>query len=238
MEYKRGHHYNGLFFSFEGGEGCGKSTQVRLFAEKLEKEGYLVKHIHDPGHTEIGQNIRAILLNPANENMALPTEMLLYEASRAQMIEENIEPSLKLGEIICSDRFFDSTSAYQGGGGGMNLEDIDNVNRIATKGIYPDLTFFLDVDVYTAISRTVPKFIPFPDSDKQEKVLDRIEQRKIEYHERVRSGYLEVVRRDPKRVKIVDGNGTREEVHERVMGHFNGYITSMNITDLARKENS
>src|SRR5215211_760427 len=181
----------GKFIVCDGGEGCGKSTQARLLRERLEREGVPVLPVHDPGATKIGEMIREILLNPTNTDMGMRCEMLLYMASRAQMMVETILPALDEGKIVISDRFVSSTLAYQLGGDGLTAEEIKRVAEVAIKGRWPDLTFILDMPLDKSTARVQPKFTLFPDDPLAGKEMDRIEQRSLEYHEQVRMKYLD-----------------------------------------------
>src|SRR5215211_6419361 len=180
----------GKFIVCDGGEGCGKSTQARLLRERLEREGVPVLPVHDPGATKIGEMIREILLNPTNTDMGMRCEMLLYMASRAQMMVEKILPALAEGKVVISDRFVSSTLAYQLGGDGLTAKEIRIVGQIAINNRWPDLTIILDLPVESAWTRVRPKFTLFPDDPTAGMVLDRIEQRSMAYHETVRQNYL------------------------------------------------
>jgi dTMP kinase len=206
----------GNFIVFDGGEGCGKSTQARLLREKLERDGVPVLPVHDPGATKIGEMIREILLNPQNTDMGMRCEMLLYMASRAQMMMEKILPALEEGKVVISDRFVSSTLAYQLGGDGLTAKEIRAVAEIAIKGRWPNLTLIFDLPVDLAVSRVRPKFTLFPDDPKAGLDLDRIEQRSMEYHEVVRKNYLDQVKADPK-YRVIDASRSIEEVHADVV---------------------
>ena len=207
----------GKFIVFDGGEGCGKSTQARLLRGHLERNGVAVLPVHDPGATKIGEMIREILLNPTNTDMGMRCEMLLYMASRAQMMVEKILPALEEGKVVVSDRFVSSTLAYQLGGDGLTAKDIRTVAEIAIKGRWPDLTLIFDLPVDLAVSRVRPKFTLFPDDPTAGLDLDRIEQRSMEYHEVVRQNYLAQAKADPKRHRVIDASKAVEQVHEEVV---------------------
>jgi len=210
-------HLRGKFIVFDGGEGCGKSTQARLLREKLESIGLPVLPVHDPGATRIGEMIRAILLNPDNNDMAMRCEMLLYMASRAQMMSEKILPALNAGQVVISDRFVSSTLAYQLGGDGLSADEIRKVGDIAIHNRWPDLTLIFDLPVESSMVRVRPKFSLFPDDPKAGLDLDRIEQRSFEYHEQVRQNYLAQVKADPKRYRVIDADRNVEEVFADVI---------------------
>jgi dTMP kinase len=210
-------HLRGKFIVFDGGEGCGKTTQARLLRERLEAEGLPVLAVHDPGATRIGEMVRAILLNPENNDMAMRCEMLLYMASRAQMMVEKILPALKAGNVVISDRFVSSTLAYQLGGDGLTAKEIRDVAEVAIHGRWPDLTLIFDLPVESSVARVRPKFTLFPDDPAAGLDLDRIEQRSLEYHDVVRRNYLEQVKGDPKRYKVIDASRSVEDVWEDVL---------------------
>ena len=180
----------GKFITFEGSEGSGKSTQAKLLCEYLRRKKISVVALREPGGTFISEKIRKILLDPANKKMSLVCEMLLYMAARAQLIEEVIKPALKKGKFVVCDRFLDATIAYQGYGGGMDINLIKAVGRIVSESIKPDLTLLLDIDTAEGLRRAG-------------RVKDRIEVRKISYHRRVRQGYFELARREPGRITII-----------------------------------
>ena len=207
----------GKFIVFDGGEGCGKSTQARLLRGHLERNGVAVLPVHDPGATKIGEMIREILLNPTNTDMGMRCEMLLYMASRAQMMVEKILPALQQGHVVISDRFVSSTLAYQLGGDGLSAKEIRDVAEVAIKGRWPDLTLIFDLPVEASQTRVRPKFSLFPDDPRAGLDLDRIEQRSLDYHAQVRKNYLDQVKLDPKRYKVIDAARSVEEVHEDVV---------------------
>ena len=194
---------NGLFIVFDGSEGCGKTTQVALLRQKLESMGQNVLLVRDPGTTRIGEQIRAILLNPDHDEMAMRCEMLLYMAARAQMMTESILPALEEGKIVISDRFVSSTLAYQLGGDGLTADDIRTVANIAIKSRWPDLTLILDMPVESSMARV-------------RRAKDRIEQRPMSYHEQVRKNYLSQAAADPKRYKIVNANREINDVQQDI----------------------
>ena len=195
---------NGFFIVFDGSEGCGKTTQVALLRQKLESLGRQVLLVRDPGTTRIGEQIRAILLNPDHDEMAMRCEMLLYMAARAQMMAESILPALEEGKIVISDRFVSSTLAYQLGGDGLTADDIRTVANIAIRNRWPDLTLILDMPVESSMARV-------------RRAKDRIEQRPIAYHEQVRRNYLAQAEAAPNRYKIVAADRAPDVVHADVM---------------------
>ena len=207
----------GKFIVFDGGEGSGKSTQARLLRERLERDGLPVLAVHDPGATRIGEMVRAILLNPDNNDMGMRCEMLLYMASRAQMMNEKILPALQRGEVVVSDRFVSSTLAYQLGGDGLTAQEIRDVAEVAIKGRWPDMTLIFDLPVAASQARVRPKFSLFPDDPRAGLDLDRIEQRSLDYHAQVRKNYLDQVKLDPTRYKVIDATRSVDDVHEDVV---------------------
>jgi dTMP kinase len=210
----------GLFIVFDGSEGSGKTTQVARLRQRLESLGQSVLLVRDPGTTRIGEQIRAILLNPDHDEMAMRCEMLLYMAARAQMMSESILPALAEGKTVISDRFVSSTLAYQLGGDGLTADDIRTVANIAIKNRWPDLTLILDLPVNVSSARVKPKYLlPFPQKVQDaavRAVKDRIEQRPMDYHEQVRKNYLSQAAADPRQYKIVNANRDIDAVHEDI----------------------
>ena len=207
----------GLFLVFDGPEGSGKSTQLALLKRRLDESGRPVLMVRDPGHTRIGEEVRSILLNPRNDDMAMRCEMLLYMAARAQMMHETILPALAAGQTVISDRFVSSTLAYQLGGDGLTADDIRSVANIAIRQRWPDLTLILDLPVDVSSARVKPKFLlPFPQNVQDaaaQAVKDRIEQRPRAYHEQVRQNYLAQVKARPTEYKVIDADRAPDEVH-------------------------
>jgi dTMP kinase len=195
----------GLFIVFDGSEGSGKTTQVTLLKQKLESLGRSVLLVRDPGTTRIGEQIRAILLNPDHDEMAMRSEMLLYMAARAQMMSETILPALAQRKTVLSDRFVSSTLAYQLGGDNLTADEIRAVADIAIQHRWPDLTLILDMPVEASMARV-------------RRAKDRIEQRPMAYHEQVRKNYLSQVSADPKHYKVIDANRPVEQVQQEIWG--------------------
>jgi dTMP kinase len=205
----------GTFITFEGPDGSGKSTQMRLLAERLRSMGREVVETQEPGGTNIGLQIRAILLDSKNHQLCAIAEMLLYFAARAQNFDERILPAWQRGAIVLSDRFTDSTLAYQGGGRGLGEDVVMQLHNIACHGLNPDLTICIDVDTETGLART---------RTREGKEPDRMDQQAVEFHHRVREIYLELGRKHPDRIKIVDGSGSMEDVSKRVWRIVEGRV--------------
>jgi len=197
----------GRFLVFDGPDGSGKSTQVQRFAHICRSHGLETLEVREPGGTAIGEQIRQILLDPRNTAMSLRCEMMLYMASRAQLIEERIRPALAGGMLVIADRFVSSTLAYQGTAGGLSLDDIRRVAAVALGEVRPDLFVVFDVDEQTAASRLNP-------------LLDRMESKGVEFHRRVRAGFLEQAARDPECYVVLNARGTEDEVFARLLAEI------------------
>lgn len=188
--------------TFEGIDFTGKTTQANLLIRRLRREGYSVELFSDPGGTSISERIRGLLLDGEND-LSPETELLLYSASRAQLVREKILPALKEEKIVICDRFYDSTTAYQGYGRGLNLGLIERINRFVCQGIVPGVTFLLDLDPQEAMKR-------------RSGFKDRMEGQDLDFHRRVREGYLKIARREPGRVVVLQGERSVEELKEIV----------------------
>lgn len=197
----------GALITFEGIEGCGKSTQTHLLSRHLEAEGHEIVKTREPGGTPIAEVIRKILLDPANDAMDPLTELLLYEAARAQHVNELIRPAIEAGAVVICDRFFDSTTAYQGAGRRLPEIDIEKLHQMATGGLSPDITILLDLPVEEGLKRAA-----------NATPLDRIEREAVEFHERVRQGFLSLAERHSERVRTLDATGAPEEIAIAVSG--------------------
>lgn len=197
----------GLFITFEGPDGCGKTTQMKLLAEYLEKRGEEVVLTREPGGKGLGEKVREILLNYDGE-VSDRCESFLFLADRAQNIDIIVNPAVKAGKIVLCDRHIDSTVAYQGYGRGLDIERINMLNNLATNGKKPDLTFVFDVDVETSMKRVG-------------KEKDRMESAGIDFHNRVRQGYLELAKQEPNRIKVIDATKSIEEIHDEVIKILN-----------------
>jgi len=197
----RGGLKRGFFLSFEGIEGCGKTSQLHRLARRLRTLGYQVVETREPGGTPISEQIRTILLDPQNRAMASRCELLLYLASRAQHVAETIRPALEKGAVVLCDRFADATMAYQGYGRGLGPTTVARLNRFATAGLAPDLAILLDVPVAVGLSRK-----------RRAGGLDRLDREHPSFHEAVRRGYLRIARQNPRRVRVVDGTASEDVV--------------------------
>ena len=196
----------GLFFTFEGTDGAGKTTQIQRLSADLSKASYDVCLTREPGGTRISEQIRDMLLNPDNSEMVDTTELLLYAASRAQHVSEVIKPALEAGKIVISSRFADATVVYQGYGRGLNLGRINHLNQIATDGVRPDVTFVLDLPVEIGLQRV----------QSSRGGLDRLEREKIEFHQRLREGYQTLAKQEPHRLKIIDALLGPDQVYTQI----------------------
>ena len=194
----------GRFLAFEGPDGSGKSTQIGRFQAWAEAQKLPLTLVREPGGTAVGERVRQILLDPIHSEMTVRCEMLLYMASRAQLMEERIEPAIASRACVLSDRFVGSTLAYQGAAGGIPERDIRAVAQVAIGGRWPDLNVLFDVDTETAMKRLNP-------------LLDRMEGKGMDFHRRVRDGYLAEAHRDPKRHLVIDASRSPDEVFEQLI---------------------
>ncbi|MDE2060122.1 MAG: dTMP kinase [candidate division NC10 bacterium] len=197
---------SGLFITFEGGEGSGKTTQLKLLANRIRASGKEVVEAHDPGGTAIGKEIRTLLLHPGSAPIAAATELLLYEASRAQLVREVVAPAMARGTIVLCDRFTDSTVAYQGYGRSLDLDLIQRLNRFATGDLAPDLTILLDLDPRIGLMRC-RRGVGADTSaglNTESSCWDRIESEPLDFHQRIREGYLALAREESDRIAVID----------------------------------
>ena len=203
----------GLFITFEGADGCGKTTQMELLAEYLKNNRKDVLLTREPGGKRLGEKVREILLNydgPVSDRC----ESFLFLADRAQNIDIIVNPAVSQGKIVLCDRHIDSTVAYQGYGRGLDIERINKLNDIATNGKKPDLTFVFDIDVETSMKRVG-------------KEKDRMESAGIDFHNRVREGYLELAKQEPQRIKVLDATKSIEEIHNNVIEIINEKLKNL-----------
>jgi dTMP kinase len=195
----------GKFIVLDGPDGCGKSTQAKLLADYLTAQGEKVVRLREPGGTRIGEEIRRTLLNPAHKRMSVKTELLLYMASRAQLVEEVIKPVLRQGKTIVCDRFLSSTIVYQGLAGGLGAGIAQRIGQWAIDKTQPDLTLILDIKPEHGLKRI-------------RQTLDRMESKVISFHRRVRQGFLKLARQNPKRFKVIKASGTIPAIHNQIKG--------------------
>lgn len=191
----------GKFIVLEGPEGSGKSTQIACLARRLEAANHRVRMVREPGGTVIGEEIRKVLLDAKNHHMTVGTELLLYMACRAQLVHEVIRPALDAGLVVLADRFLTSTIVYQGIAGGMGAEEVKRLYRAACGDVEPDLVIVLDLPAEAGLARV-------------QRTFDRMEQKPVEFHRRVREGYLAVARAEPERHVVVDASRPIDEVGE------------------------
>ena len=201
----------GVFITFEGIEGSGKSTQIALLANHLTTRG--VRHVltREPGGTSIGDQVRKILLDPANSSLDPTAELLLYAAGRAQHLSEIIMPAIADGTNVLCDRFSDATLAYQGYGRGLDTEMIRSLDRIVTAGMRPDLTLLFDIEAATGIARARGR-----NNSRGLEAEARFENEELAFHERVRQGYLTLVAQEPDRIRVVDASSSAEAIQAKV----------------------
>lgn len=194
----------GLFITFEGIEGCGKSTHSRLLFEYLKKKGYPCVHAREPGGTKLGEAVRDVLLKSNGLNISDLAELFLFEACRAEIVGQILEPALFKNKIVICDRYSDATYAYQGCGGRVDKGAIKALDKIATKGLRPDITILLDIGISEGLKRA------------RKKGIDRMESKSMSYHRRVRAGYLKLSRLESDRIKVIGVNGPIEKVQARI----------------------
>ncbi|HEX4134998.1 MAG TPA: dTMP kinase [Bryobacteraceae bacterium] len=200
----------GRFITFEGIDGCGKTTQFRLLAQWLREHGKDVVETVEPGGTSIGQQIRRILLDPASAEIQPRTELLLYFASRAQNVDQVIRPAIESGRIVLCDRFTDSTFVYQGCGRGLDSDVVLELDRIACRGLKPDITFLIDIDPETSLARARRR------NERVGPAESRIDDESAAFHDRVRRGYLALAKAEPERIVAIDGTASIGDVAQRI----------------------
>jgi dTMP kinase len=197
---------SGVFVCFEGGEGSGKSTQAHVLAERLQAEGYAVLLTFEPGDTSVGKELRRIVLSPETGRLSDRTEALLYAADKAEHVDTVVQPALDRGEVVITDRYVDTTLAYQGAGRELRVEEVEAVARWATHGLRPDLTVVMDVDPRDGLGRFEGR--------------DRIEAESLEFHDRARQSFLDLAAADPEHYLVLDAHGSVDDiaaaVHERL----------------------
>jgi dTMP kinase len=208
-----------LFITFEGIEGCGKSTQAKRIAHRLEENGVSLILTREPGGTPVGHEIRQILLSSGNQDLPPLAELFLYEADRALHMARVVTPALAEKKWVLCDRFFDATTAYQGYARGQDLAMTNRLNEIASLGITPDMTFLLDCPVSVGIKRALKR-----NAQSEEVGQDRFEQEKTAFHEAVRSGYADLARKNPQRFIVVDATEGENRLEEAIFSHLEPHI--------------
>jgi len=201
----------GKFIVIDGPDGCGKTTQIKLLAGYLAKKRKRIVRLREPGSTKISEQIRKVLLNPKNKKMSVKTELLLYMASRAQLVDEIIKPALKGGRIVICDRFLSSTIVYQGLAGGMGQKIVEAIGHWAIDKTQPDLTIILDIKPRDGLGRIKKKF-------------DRMEAKAISFHCRVQQGFLKLARQNQRRFRIIKAYGTRAEIQQKIRKVVDGLL--------------
>ena len=207
---------NGVFISFEGIEGTGKSTHVRLLANHLRGLGHTVIQTAEPGGTSISLKIRELLLSLDSRGMDYMTELLLYNAARVQHIREVISPALRQGDIVITDRFSDSTLAYQGYGRGIDRQVIEALDAVATNSMRPDLTLLLDIDVETGLRR-----------NKEINKNDRLELEDVAFHEKVKKGFHEIAKEEPERIRLIPCSDSIDAVHAKIKDVVTAFLKQL-----------
>ncbi len=192
----------GIFITFEGVEGSGKSTQILFVQNYPRKLGKRVLLVREPGSTKIGEQIRQVLLHPKNNKMSIETELFLFLAARAQLVNEVIRPALRKGTVVISDRYEDSTIAYQGYGGGYPLAELKRIAQAARGEVTPNLTFLLDIDSRKGLKRSGRS--------------DRMEKKSLSFHKRIRRGFLTLAKANPKRFVVISGELTKSQVQKKI----------------------
>ena len=201
----------GIFITFEGPEGSGKSTQLRLLGKKLRGQNRPVLETAEPGGTPIGLQIRRVLLDSKNQDLCPTAELLLMFAARAQNVDQAILPALANGQVVLCDRFTDSTLVYQGAARGLGAEVVYDVDRIACRGLVPDFTLVIDIDVETGLARAHRR------NQRTQDVETRLDEQSLEFHRKVRAAYHHLAEDEPKRVKLIDGSRDEEQVAQAVL---------------------
>jgi len=213
----------GLFITLEGPEGSGKSTQIEQVADFLRRKGYTVYCTREPGGSSIGDQIRDVLHDVNNTEMSSRAEILLYSASRAQLVEQVILPRLAQGEVVLCDRYADSTYAYQGYGRQLDFDTLRTITEFATQNLKPDLTIYLDLDVETGLQRKVNA------NAAGEGEWNRMDQLKLDFHQRVHRGYLEMAKNEPERWLVVNASGTIEAINRSICDRLEETLQRLNI---------
>ncbi|MFV9511754.1 dTMP kinase [Tepidibacillus sp. LV47] len=210
----------GLFITFEGPDGAGKTTQVALLAEYLKELGFEYITTREPGGTLIGNQIRQILLEPSYHELKGQTEILLYAASRAQLVHEIILPALEKGKIVLCDRYIDASIAYQAYGLGIDRKIVEEINRFASSNLKPDRTYLLDIKPELGRKRLIER------NQKNKKHLDRIEQKDILYHQRVYQGFMDLAKEEPNRIIKINADQPVLQIFEKIKSDFHFFLQS------------
>ena len=209
-----------MFITLEGIEGSGKTTQMRQLSDYLESRGQSCVITREPGGTVLGEKIRGILLDPASKGLVPIAELLLYMADRAQHIHALIKPCLAEGKAVLCDRYFDATVVYQGFARGLDTGFICDLHRLVLENLKPDITFLLDLEPRVGLARAWKQI----DSGARSHAESRFEEETIHFHEKVRAGYLELARREPERIKVIDGSRDENQVNEDILDVLSGYF--------------
>src|SRR4030067_1376394 len=216
--------YLSFFITFEGVEGSGKTTQIRLLRKYLTQKGIPCKVTREPGGCPISEKVRKILLNPDHREMVPISELLLYESARAQHVKEVIEPFLKKGGIVLCDRFRDATLAYQGYGRKIDLKWIERLNHLSSQGIKPDVTFLLDCPSDVGLKRALQR-----NRELKQEREERFEKEEIQFHRRVRKGYLAIAKKEPRRVKVIDTRQGEDKVFNKIRKTVDNLLVRRNL---------
>jgi len=203
----------GLFLTFEGIDGSGKTTQLRRLGRRLRQEGFEVLETVEPGGTPIGDQIRRVLLDAANQELCPTVELLLYFAARAQNVEECILPAIEGGKIVLSDRFTDSTTVYQGFARGLGEQVVTDLERIACRGLRPDLTLCIDIDLETSLARARARNLEF---EGEQALQTRMDEQSVEFYRRVHEGYKLLAAREPERFRLIDGRHDLDTIEAEI----------------------
>ncbi len=204
----------GIFVTMEGPDGAGKTTQIELLKEYLDKRGYDVLITRDPGGNRVSEAIRQVILNKEYTEMGYMTELLLYAAARAQLVKENIKPALESGKAVIADRFVDSSAVYQGIGRDLGIDTVYKVNEFALQGIMPDMTFMMDLDAEAGIARK-----------KNQAELDRMEQESLDFHKKVVEGYRKLADLAPDRIIKIDASLPKEDIHAIIVSYVENWMS-------------
>lgn len=210
----------GLFITFEGPEGSGKTTQIKKAGEYLQGKDVPYIITEEPGGTKLGNELRKLLLNKSSLRIIGKSELLLFAAARAQHVEEVILPATKRGTVVLCDRFSDATIAYQGFGRGLGIDDVRWINGYASQYLKPDMTLFFDIPVELGLTRAMERISRIVDSHAE----DRFEREDVEFHRRVREGYRVLIKKDPARFRVIDASKDVEQVHRDVCYHLDSVL--------------